>query len=50
MGETAILTQDENMRGLLVGLALLIAGPALAQEKVPVIPFELGSQSAEAPA
>ena len=28
------------MRGLLVGLALLIAGPALAQEKVPVIPFD----------
>ena len=28
------------MRGLLVGLALLVAGPALAQEKVPVIPFD----------
>lgn len=28
------------MRGLLVGLALLAAGPALAQDKVPVIPFD----------
>ncbi|MBV8767592.1 MAG: 6-bladed beta-propeller, partial [Hyphomicrobiales bacterium] len=30
----------EIMRGLLVGLALLVVAPALAQEKVPVIPFD----------
>src|SRR5260370_15261177 len=29
-----------NMRSLLVGLALLVAAPALAQQSVPTIPFE----------